>query len=355
MSGVYKLINFSLFVAFAALLAVLAHRVLNPPEVGASLLAERLQDAPAANRQQPPAARAAGRPAVARDFSSYSRVVDENLFASDRRPYVETAGVIEEPVVDEPPPMDDTPLELPAGLRLTGVFRAGATRLAFFNESAVRSVAVGGRAPQAPGAAAPSRLQQRLLEQQARDRAAKIQSALQNAGVHAPGLDAGGAEAKPDGPKHGYREGEEIQGLYIEEIRETEVVLSKDGLRAALPLTSEVRVLAPASPAGRIQPPGQPPQVRQQPRQPGRQPQMRPDQRPPRERPNLRRQQRRPQRDSRRQPEPDDIVPADGDFYPDESYGDYEDDGSFEDEYYEDEYYEDEPPRQRRSTALAEE
>jgi hypothetical protein len=267
MSGVYKLINLFLFLGFAGLLALLTHRITSVVELPAFETGTTQPQAaetpgPESAASSPPSAR------VQRNFGSYSQIVDQNLFSADRKPWIDAGPTPTPDVSVEPTPQEEAEFDT-RGLHLTGTVLLGATKLAFFDESGVQAPApampampgmpaVSGAPVGAgrPGAAAPSRLQQKLLEQQRRIQAAKIQEAIRNGqpiqpgvasgvmpggpgGLGYPGTDAASADSKPSTQRHGYREGEQVAGFKIEEIRAVDVVLSQDGKQGTLKLEEE--------------------------------------------------------------------------------------------------------------------
>ena len=259
MSGVYKLINVFLFFTFAILLAVLTRKVSNV-EVGPlpGLDASTVDSTKGPASETAPAPTHAASAQVSGDFGEYRAVVDNDLFTAERKPYVEVAQVEPPPEPAEEPTPEPGEMDF-AGLQLTGVFIAGATKLAFFNESGASPGPMGPSRP-GPNGAPPNRLQRHLQEQQRKDQALKIQEAMRASGqmppagsgmnVGIPGLDGqpAGEEAGPPAPRHGYHEGEEVQGFKIESIRHKDVMLSKDGQQGALKLTPEAGAAGPAYP-----------------------------------------------------------------------------------------------------------
>jgi hypothetical protein len=377
MSGVYKLINLFLFLGFAGLLALLTHRVTRVqevPELQSGPTPLLAAEAPAS--RPTPAPRAAG---VQPSFDSYASVVEQNPFAADRKPWIESGPTPVPELTPEPTPQEDEEFDS-RGLRLTGTVLLGMTKLAFFDEGSVQAAAamapgadagaLAGLSRAVAGGPGQSRLQQRLLEQQRRLQAAKIQEAIRTGqpvpgglprdalpGLP-PGLAGSGAEAageggdKPSAPRHGYREGAEVAGFKIEEIRAVEVVLSLDGRQGVLKLEEEAGAgperAAPQRPQTRPGGAGLSPQQQLQEQQRRlREQQLR-----------LREQQRRQQQLARRrarerqlarrageagQPAVADVPPPEGEVLPEEpDLEQYDDEGYLEDEEFIDEELE--PP-----------
>src|SRR5687768_18135299 len=120
MSGVYRLINFSLFLAFTVMLAVLTLRVSSDPAQQLSLpLPAEDPAGGAVERGDGAPGPKSPTPQMAQNFESYASVVNQNLFAADRKPYEDPVAE-PTPLAGPTPNEDEATCDLPMGLQLTG-------------------------------------------------------------------------------------------------------------------------------------------------------------------------------------------------------------------------------------------
>ncbi len=240
MSGLYKLVNIGLGAIFGLLVFVILGRIAKPPEpIPTPTIAEESDErelAPEEMGLKPPGAQTR----VADSSAEYRNVWDENLFTKDRISLPEIAAdseeIMDDALAEGAEPTND--LEIPSSLKLTGVFIAGKTRIAFFSASA-RGGGRGGR--RTPGRPDRGRLQQRLEEiRKKRGRAGKPGKGR----AGSKGEEAKADEEKKAKPKHGYKVGDEVQGLVVDTIEAQKVILRKGNQTAEIFLTEEPQLLA---------------------------------------------------------------------------------------------------------------